>query len=129
MSDEESEEPEEPSRVLRKLGRREVRYDRERRMLRKISDQYETLEEVFDRKTLLTLYRMLNQGYVDKVHGNVASGKEARVYSGEAPNGKRIAIKIYLTMTSEFKRGRIKYIRGDPRFRSVGRSLRNVTYT
>lgn len=121
-------ESEEPSKALRKLRRREVRYDREQRMLRRISDQYETLEEVFDRRTLMTLYKMLNQGHVDKVHGNVASGKEARIYSGEAPDGRHIAIKIYLTMTSEFKRGRMKYIRGDPRFRSVGRSLRNVTY-
>lgn len=122
------EEREEPGRVLKKLGRREAASEREQRMLRKISDEYKTLEEVFDRRTLFILYKMLNEGIIDLLHGIIASGKEARIYAAETPEGEHVAVKIYLTSTAEFKRGRLKYIVGDPRFKGVSTRAYKLIY-
>ncbi|OYT53082.1 hypothetical protein B6U66_00215 [Candidatus Bathyarchaeota archaeon ex4484_135] len=45
------------------------------------------------------------------------------------PDGREIAIKIYLTSTAEFKKGRLIYMEGDPRFEGLlGRSTRALVY-
>ncbi|MFQ5711289.1 MAG: serine protein kinase RIO [Candidatus Geothermarchaeales archaeon] len=121
-------EDREPGKALRKLGRKEASSEREQRMLRRISDEYETLEEVFDRKTLFILYRMINEGIIEIVHGIVASGKEARIYVAETSRGEAAAVKIFLTATAEFRRGRLKYIVGDPRFEGVSTRSRKLIY-
>ncbi|AFH42806.1 MULTISPECIES: serine protein kinase RIO [Fervidicoccus] len=54
-----------------------------------------------------------------KISGVVSAGKESRVYRGIDKNKKEFAIKIYLTFSSEFKQGILKYILGDPRFESI----------
>lgn len=119
-------EPED--RIWKKLIRREDSIVRDQQLLRKISDEYETLEEVFDKRTLLTLYKMLNEGILARLHGTVASGKEARVYGAEDLEGRPLAVKIYLTATAEFKKGRMKYIMGDPRFEGVGGKTADIIY-
>lgn len=88
---------------------------------KKVKDSriFEVVEEVFDYKTLMALYKLLNAGIVKLVYGVVAAGKEARIYWAEAPNGDDIALKIYLVQTAEFWRGRMVYIEGDPRFKRV----------
>jgi len=92
----------------------------------KDSELFEVVEEVFDFQTLMALYKLLNAGVVKVVHGAVASGKEARIYWAEAPDGKDIALKIYLVQTAEFRRGRRVYIEGDPRFREVRGDIRKL---
>ncbi|HYB92857.1 MAG TPA: hypothetical protein VED00_01785, partial [archaeon] len=72
-------------KVEEKLLRREKRYDIERRMREKRSEEYEVLEEVFDKSTLMTIYQFMNSGVIKKVQGIVNSGKESRVYLGIAP--------------------------------------------
>jgi len=111
-----------------KLERRIERYIREQRMLEKISDEYEVREEVFDRTTLMALYDLMNKGYIDEFYGVVSTGKEARVYSAVDSNGNPIAVKIFLTWTSEFRRGRMKYILGDPRFDGIYSSSQKLIY-
>ncbi len=91
-------------------------------------DLLETVEEVFDRPTLMALYDLVNDGVIGVMHGVVSSGKEARVYWAEDPKGRDLAVKIYLTMTAEFRRGIIKYIEGDPRFHRMRRHPRKLIY-
>lgn len=95
---------------------------------RKVKDSrlFEVVEEVFDYPTLMALYYLINRGYIDKIYGAVASGKEARIYWGEDRQGRDLAIKIFLVLTAGFRRGRLKYIEGDPRFRRVGRNIRDL---
>jgi len=116
-------------KVFNKLERRIEKYIKEQRMLRKISDDYEVLEEVFDKYTLMALYELMNKGYIEEFYGVVSTGKEARIYSGIDRDGEEIAIKIFLTWTSEFRRGRMKYILGDKRFGGVYMSTRKLIYT
>jgi len=115
-------------RAEKKLGRKERRYETEQLMKRKRSEEYEALEEVFDRSTLMTIYDFLNKGIIDQIFGAVKAGKESKLYWGKDKDGNTLAIKIFLTISSEFKRGMIPYIEGDPRFKRVKRDTRSLVY-
>lgn len=93
---------------------------------KKDSEEYEVVEEVFDIHTLMALYDLYNRGYIEKIYGVVASGKEARIYWGISPQGEDLAIKIFLVATAEFRRSMLKYIEGDPRFKKVKRKRRHL---
>lgn len=108
-------------KAIRRAMARVGRYERESRYLVKRSEEKGALEEVFDRPTLMTVYQLMNAGSLAYLNGIVAAGKEARVYWGVTPDGGDVAVKIFLTLTSEFKR-RIQYIEGDPRFKRIRRN-------
>ncbi|MEM4519948.1 MAG: serine protein kinase RIO [Sulfolobales archaeon] len=59
----------------------------------------------------------------------VSSGKESRVYWGKSFNNDDLAVKIYLTSSAEFRKGMIKYLMGDPRFKNVPKSTRKLIST
>jgi RIO kinase 1 len=82
-------------------------------------DLFETVEEVFDRATVLALLELKQRGCLSKLSGVVSAGKEARVYLAKGESGEYVAVKIYLTATAEFKKGIWKYIKGDPRYEWV----------
>ncbi len=115
-------------RVRKKLQQQERRYVKEQLLKEKRSEEYEVLEEVFDKSTLMTIYGFLNKGVIDEIHGVVKAGKEARIYWGKDKNGKELAIKIYLTIASEFRKGKLQYIEGDPRFKHIKHDTRALVY-
>jgi len=115
-------------KVEKKIRRREKTYEIERLMKEKRSEEYESLEEVFDRSTLMTIYDLLNKGTIDEISGVVKAGKEARIYHGKDQQGNELAIKIYLTTSAEFKGGMLPYIEGDPRFAHVRHDTRSLVY-
>jgi RIO kinase 1 len=98
-------------------------------MKTKRSEDYQVIEEVFDKPTLLVIYGFMNNGVIDEIHGVVNAGKEARVYWGKDPQGNELAIKIYLTSSADFKKGMIPYIEGDQRFAHVRKDTRSLIYT
>lgn len=116
-------------KVDERLSRKQKAYEIESLMKNKRSEDYQVIEEVFDRSTLMVIYDFMNKGVIDEIRGVVNAGKEARVYWGKDPNGLELAIKIYLTSSAEFKRGMIPYIEGDPRFAHVRRDTRSLIYT
>ncbi len=116
-------------RLETKLGRREKRYETERLMREKRSEEYDALEQVFDRSTLMTIYDFLNKGTIDEIYDAVKAGKESKLYWGKDRDGKILAIKIYLTVSAEFKKGMIPYIEGDPRFAKIKHDTRSLIYT
>ncbi|MEM1539279.1 MAG: serine protein kinase RIO [Candidatus Bathyarchaeia archaeon] len=115
-------------RVEKRLQREEKNYEIEQLMKEKRSEEYEVLEEVFDRSTLMVIYDFLNNGTIDKIYGVVKAGKESRVYWGKNREGEEIAIKIYLTVSAEFRKGMLKYIEGDPRFKGVKHDTRSLIF-
>jgi len=115
-------------KVDKRLSRKQKAYEIERLMRNKRSEDYQVIEEVFDRSTLMTIYGFMNKGVIDEIHGVVSAGKEARVYWGKDTQGKELAIKIYLTISADFKKGMIPYIEGDPRFSHVRRDTRSLIY-
>ncbi len=112
----------------KKLKRKESRYEIEQLMKEKRSEEYEVLEEVFDRSTLMTIYRLMNKGIIDEIYGSVKAGKESKLYWGKDKEGNLLAIKIFLTVSAEFKKGMLVYIQGDPRFTRVRRDTRSLIY-
>jgi len=98
-------------------------------MKEKRSEEYEALEEVFDRSTLMTIYDLMNKGEIGEIHGAAKAGKESKLYWGLNPEGEEIAIKIYLTVSVEFRKGMLTYITGDPRFKHVRKDARSLIYT
>ncbi|MFQ6068408.1 MAG: serine protein kinase RIO [Candidatus Bathyarchaeia archaeon] len=115
-------------RVDKRLEQKEKRYETEQLLKEKRSEEYEVLEEVFDKSTLMTIYEFLNKGVIDEIHGVVKTGKEARIYWGKDREGKELAIKIYLTIAAEFKKGKLQYIEGDPRFKHIRRDTRSLVF-
>lgn len=103
-----------------------LREPREKRI--KDKDLYETVEEVFDTRTVLTIYELMRRRVLKRLNGVISAGKEARVYLGFSPKNEELAVKIYLTATAEFRRGIMKYIMGDPRFSSIPSDMRKLIY-
>jgi RIO kinase 1 len=112
----------------KKLLRKEKAYEIEQLMKEKRSEEYQVIEEVFDHATLMTIYDLMNKEIIDEIHGVVQAGKEARIYWGKDSEGKELAVKIYLTTSAEFKKGKLPYIEGDPRFTHVRRDTRSLVY-
>jgi len=115
-------------KVRERLRLRERKQDFERRIRRKRSEEMDVLEEVFDKPTLMTIYSLLNRGFLTDIFGVLRSGKESRIYLGKGPGGADIAIKIYLTTSAEFRQGMQKYIEGDPRFKRVSKDTKSLVY-
>jgi RIO kinase 1 len=117
-------------RAQKKLAHQEKRVERRDKMLEHdFSSERATLEEVFDRATFMVIYELLKSGVLYEVHGVVNAGKEARVYWGKNKEGKDLAVKIYLTASAEFRKGMLKYIEGDYRFKGVKRDTRSLIFT
>jgi len=110
----------------RKLRRKVEHYEIHRLMREKRSEEMESLEEVFDRSTLMIVYHLLNRGYIKNINGVVRSGKESRLYWGVGRGRKPVAIKIFLTTSAEFLKGRMMYIQGDERFKNARKDTRSL---
>jgi len=101
---------------------------RDRMLIKDRSSEREVFEEVFDRSTLMAIYDFRDKGTISEIFGVVKAGKEARIYWGKDSEQKELAIKIYLTISAEFKKGMLPYIEGDPRFAHVRRGTRSLVY-
>lgn len=86
-----------------------------------------TIDEVFDRQTLLILYKYISNGYIETIDYPVSTGKEANVFHATSPQGTSLAVKIFRTNTATF-RSFMTYIAGDPRFGHVRPNRRDIVY-
>lgn len=93
----------------------------------KDADERKTYDEVFDHKTLMTLYSMMSKNTFDIIDFPLATGKEGNVFRADTKDGKHLAVKIYRVSNSTFKNIQ-KYIVGDQRFKSVGKNHRRGIY-
>lgn len=82
-------------------------------------------DQVFDRLTLMALYKMMKSGVIDTLDFPVARGKEAHVFHGTNLAGEPVAVKIFHTSNAVFK-NLIQYIEGDPRFTGLRRKHRDL---
>ena len=85
------------------------------------------INEVLDKPTVMTLYKMITDHIIAYVNGSISAGKESVVFWAVAEDNSNIALKIYLVTTSNFKK-REPYIIGDPRFRHVKKGTKNLVY-
>ena len=116
------EEPED-HKAMTRADRRYDRRERESRILEKRSEDYQVVEEVFDMPTMMVITKMVNDGILKSVRSHFAAGKESKLFIAEAPDGTPLAVKIYLTVSAEFKK-RLQYVAGDPRFSRIKKDTR-----
>ena len=95
---------------------------------KKDSSDRKTGNEIFDKITLETLYKLANQGYIDILNGAISTGKEANVLTGITDDEKFVAVKIYRIATSDFKKMDY-YLKGDPRFNVKTKNKRKIIYS
>ncbi|KFM15297.1 RIO-type serine-threonine-protein kinase Rio1 [Marine Group I thaumarchaeote SCGC AAA799-O18] len=86
-----------------------------------------TVNEVLDKSTVMILHDMIRTKIISYVNGIVSAGKESVVFWGMSPDKHDIALKVYLTSTSSFKKRSI-YIEGDPRFSRIKKNTRSLVY-
>jgi RIO kinase 1 len=85
------------------------------------------INEVLDKTTVLILYDLIKSQIISYVNGVVKAGKESVLFWAVAPDKSNIALKVYLTSTSNFK-NRSKYLIGDPRFQRIKKGTKNLVY-
>jgi RIO kinase 1 len=93
----------------------------------KDADNRKTYDEVFDRATLMVIYKLITDKILSSVDYPVSTGKEANIFKGTTPEGEAVAIKIYRLATATFK-NIIRYIDGDTRFKNIRRDRRSLIY-
>jgi RIO kinase 1 len=125
LGEEEPELPDEGGKAIARADRRLSKNERESRFLVKRSEDYQVFDNVFDVPTLMTINDLRSDRVIGEVKGSLAAGKESKVYLAEAPDGSLITLKIYLTVSAEFKK-RMQYIAGDPRFSDIKKGSRNI---
>ena len=82
-------------------------------------------DEVFDRKALQAISKLISDRKVETVDYPVSTGKEGNVFHATSPEGRALALKIYRVSNATF-RNLSKYIVGDPRYKRAGRSHREL---
>ena len=85
------------------------------------------INEVLDKPTVMTLYKMISDHILAYVNGSVSAGKESVLFWGVDNDDNDVALKIYLVSTSNFKK-REPYILGDPRFSNLKKGTKNLVY-
>ena len=86
-----------------------------------------TLDEVFDKYTLLTIEKFISDKIFDIVDFPISTGKEGNIFRGVKNNKEFVAIKIYRTSTSTFKHMQ-EYILGDPRFKTIRKTRKDIVF-
>ncbi|MCX6655931.1 MAG: serine protein kinase RIO [Candidatus Bathyarchaeota archaeon] len=117
------------NKMERKADKLQRRYEETDLMLNKNQEEFNVSDAVFDRPTLEGVLRLIQKKKIDKIKGALKAGKEAHIYWGTAPDGAEIAVKIYYTTSAEFRKGMMRYIEGDPRFKRIRTDPKSLVYT
>lgn len=85
------------------------------------------LDQVFDKETLLAIYKMMTDGVIETVECPISTGKEGNVFLCKKADGGFVALKIYRIATATFRRIS-RYIQGDPRFKGLSGNHRKIIF-
>jgi RIO kinase 1 len=96
-------------------------------VINRVGVDRKTLDEVFDKSTLLLLGKLISDKVIDYLDFPISTGKEAIIFRGVTSKKGFVALKIYRTSTLTFKHIS-KYIEGDPRFQIANKSKREIIY-
>ena len=93
----------------------------------KSTDDRQVMDEVFDKETFLSIYKLMKDKIIETVEMPISTGKEGNVFLCTSPEKTLLALKIYRISNSTFKRI-TKYIEGDPRFKGLVGSHRRIIF-
>ena len=108
-----------------RIARRQDREFSEFRKRLKDTEQFKVEGSVFDDATYAALYKLVQDDHLQAFGGPISTGKEANVYEALDHEGETVAVKVYLTTTSNFQQ-MSDYLQGDPRFEGIRGSTRKV---
>ena len=77
---------------------------------------------MFDERSQMALYRLMNHGVIARLGPPIRQGKESLVVHGVAPNGRELAVKIHTSKVFG-KREKKQYLFGDWRYRHAKRHI------
>ena len=92
-----------------------------------IKEKFETYKNVFDEKTLRTLFKLESEGYFQEIIGPVSIGKESNVFTAKKADGSYVILKIYRINVADFKK-MYRYIAADLRFQGLSNQKRKVVF-
>ena len=107
------------------IARRQDREFSEFRKRLKNTEQFKVEGSVFDDATYAAIYKLVQDGHLQAFGGPISTGKEANVYEAMGEDGETVAVKVYLTTTSNFRQMG-DYLEGDPRFEGIKGSTTDV---
>ncbi|MGB3908597.1 MAG: serine protein kinase RIO [Methanomethylovorans sp.] len=96
------------------------------RIKQKDAQKIKVTENVFDEATLKAIYTLSNKGIIEALGGSISTGKEANVFLADGKDHS-LAVKIYRITSSTFD-SMEDYIMGDPRFRDVRRTKKDIVF-
>ena len=108
-----------------RIARQQDREFSEFRKRLKDTEQFKVEGSVFDDATYAALYKLVQDDYLQAFGGPISTGKEANVYEALDDDGETVAVKVYLTTTSNFRQ-MSDYLEGDPRFEGIQGSTTKV---
>ena len=88
-------------------------------------DKFETFKNVFDNKTLLTLFKLSSDGYFEELKSPISIGKESNVFNAVKKDGSLVCVKIYRVNACDFRK-MYQYIAHDPRFSGLQKKRRQI---
>ncbi|MDZ7850117.1 MAG: serine/threonine-protein kinase Rio1 [Halodesulfurarchaeum sp.] len=108
-----------------RIARAQDREFSEFRKRLKDTEQFKVEGSVFDDATYAALYKLVQDDHLQAFGGPISTGKEANVYEALDEDGDTVAVKVYLTTTSNFRQ-MSDYLEGDPRFEGIQGSTTKV---
>lgn len=112
-------------KLARRIDHDILAKERRGRSEKGVLDKIKVMDDVLDKTTIMTLSKLINSGIISYVNGVIGSGKESKMYWAVDPDGKDIALKIYLVTASNFKK-RNPYLVDDHRFSHIKKGTRNM---
>lgn len=112
-------------RAIKKALYKVNKSEKANRFLNKRSEDFQVFQDVFNKPTLMTLNHFFSNRTLSYLNGIVNSGKESNIFWGVTPDGNDVAVKIYLTVSTDFRK-RLQYIEGDNRFKNISRNRRKL---
>lgn len=86
-----------------------------------------TYDEVFDRQTVMVVYKLFTDGVFDFLDFPISTGKEGNVFRAVTKDEDFLAVKIYRITNAGFK-DLADYVLGDPRFRNAPKRFPGILY-
>src|SRR3989338_8083387 len=91
-------------KLEKRIDRDLLAKERRGRSEKSVFDKSKVMDDVLDKTTIMTLSKLINSNVISYVNGVIGSGKESKMYWAVDPNGKDVALKIYLVTASNFKK-------------------------
>ncbi|MBS3137227.1 serine protein kinase RIO [Candidatus Woesearchaeota archaeon] len=90
-------------------------------------EKWKVWGNVFDEHALADIYKLITQGYFERLCSPISVGKEANIFTAEKKDGSFVIVKIYRLESCNFNK-MYDYIKYDPRYENLKKQRRKVIF-